>query len=346
MLFNRICQRLPSLRLLHPCTSKPRLTSLIVLASCFLVFACEAPLVLDKVSAQHDKALQRTDFYQAFAQNDQVAALVGNSGVVLTSDDAQTWARTILPGEPALLDIDNCPDQRLIALSFNNKVWVSSAKGDNWTAIDIPTNEQLMTIDCAPNGDWWVAGGYSTFLHSSDAGNSWQSSTLDEDAIVTNLVFLTQTDAIATAEFGMILASQDGGASWDFSGYLPDEFYPHSAYFTNMSEGWVGGLNGFIYHTTDGGNSWQQQSADSAIPIYQFVQADGVLYALGDNATVLSLNDTKWHVIQPATAPVYLRAALYFKNKLLVAGGRGMFLTLDPNIAALPADEMEQKDGI
>ncbi|GAC18657.1 WD40/YVTN/BNR-like repeat-containing protein [Paraglaciecola arctica] len=301
---------------------------------------------MDKVTAYREKPLQRTDSYQAFAKNDQVAVLVGNNGVVLTSHDAKTWSRTILAGMPSLIDIASCPDQRLIALSFDNQVWVSNINGDDWISIEVPTQEQLMTIDCAPNGNWWVAGGFSTFLHSANDGQNWQTTSLDEDAIITNLVFISEQDAVATAEFGMILVTENGGISWDLIGFLPDEFFPHSTHFATTAEGWVGGLNGFVYHTKDGGRNWLRQSADSSVPIYQFVQVDDALYALGDNATVMKLAGSNWQTVQPPTAPVYLRAALHFNGKLLVAGGRGMLLALDPNVVIVSAGKAEQSDEI
>ena len=312
----------------------------LILSSIFLT-GCEAPLVMDKVTSQLEQPMQRTDFYQAFASNEKIAVLVGTNGVVLTSSDTTTWNRHILPEKPSLLAIDACPDQTFIALSFDNHIWVSSPNGNDWYSVQIDTQEQLMTIDCAPNGEWWVAGGFSTFLRSNDKGLTWQSSTLEEDAIITNLVFLSEQEAVATAEFGMLLLTNDGGRSWTISGFMPDEFYPHTAHFTSTSQGWVGWLNGFIYYTNDSGNTWQKQNIDSAAPIYQFENVNGDLFALGDNATVLKFSNNHWKTIQPATAPVYLRAALSFNNSLLVAGGRGVFMNIDPNVKALTANETE-----
>ena len=312
----------------------------IVMSSLFLS-GCEAPLVMESVTSQLKQPMQRTDFYQAFASNDQSAVLVGSNGVVLTSPDATAWTRTVLNGKPSFLDVDSCPDKSFIALSFDNHIWVANSDGDDWSPIEIDSQEQLMTIDCAPNGDWWVAGAFSTFLSSSDNGQTWQSSTMEEDAIITSLVFLSELEGVATAEFGMLMVTKDGGNFWEISGFMPADFYPHAAYFKSTSEGWVGGLNGFIYYTNDAGESWQQQSVDSTVPIYQFEDADGVLFALGDNATVLKLTDDQWITVQPASAPIYLRAALSFKERLLVAGGRGMFMTIDPKAATSSIDRTE-----
>lgn len=315
-------------------------TVVLIISSIFLS-GCEAPLLMDKVSSQLEQPMQRTDFYQAFASNEKTAVLVGSNGVVLTSSDTTTWQRKILTEKPSLLDIDTCPDETFIALSFDNHIWVSDQHGDNWSPIPIDTQEQLMTIDCAPNGDWWLAGGFSTFLRSNDKGLTWQSSTLEEDAIITNLTFISAQQAVATAEFGMLLVTSDGGQSWAISGFMPDEFYPHAAHFISTSEGWVGGLNGFIFYTNDSGNTWERQHVDSAAPIYQFENVNEDLFALGDNATVLKLTGKQWKTIQPATAPVYLRAALSFNSSLFVAGGRGMFMKVDLAAEALSMDQTE-----
>jgi|TARA_A200000113_G_scaffold225933_1_gene248832 photosystem II stability/assembly factor-like uncharacterized protein len=320
---------------------KTRVFAVFFIIGAIFLPGCEAPLVMDKVSSQLKQPMQRTDFYQAFASNEEIAVLVGTNGVVLTSSDTTTWNRKILNEKPSLLAIDTCPDETFIALSFDNHIWVSSSNGDDWSSIQIDTQEQLMTVDCAPNGEWWVAGGFSTFLRSNDKGLTWQSSSLEEDAIITNLFFLSAHEAVATAEFGMLLVTNDGGRSWTISGFMPDEFYPHAAHFTSTSQGWVGGLNGFIYYTNDSGSTWQQQNADSAAPIYQFENVNGDLFALGDNATVLKFTDNHWKTIQSATAPVYLRASLSFNNNLLVAGGRGMFMKIDPSITALLVNETE-----
>lgn len=322
-------------------TIKAHMIMVLFVISTLLLSGCESPLVLEKVNAQNKQPIQRTDFYQAFASNDDVSVLVGNSGLILTSLDGQIWSRKVLDEKPSFIAIDSCPDKSFIALSFDNHIWKSSTNANTWSSIKIDSQEQLMTLDCAPNGDWWVAGGFSTLIRSSDNGHSWHSITLDEDTIITDVHFLSELEAVATAEFGMLITTNDGGLNWEIKGYMPGEFYPHAAYFTSISEGWVGGLNGFIFYTNDAGNSWQQQSVDSTAPIYQFEYIDGEIFALGDNATVLKFNGTKWVTIMHPSAPVYLRAALYFKQKLLVAGGRGMLKTIDPNIAALSVQVQE-----
>lgn len=304
-----------------------------VIACCsltWLLAGCEAPLNLEAVRAQQAQSIQRIDFYQSMVTNGDELIAVGNNGLVISSADGEVWQRQILKDAASLLTVDACPSGETIALSFDNNIWLKQPQASQWQSIAIPTNEQLMDVTCAPDGSWWVAGSFSTIMHSRDKGASWETFSLQEDTIITNIAFLNETDAVASAEYGMILTSTDGGQNWDLTGYLPDEFYPHGMHFTSLETGWVSGLNGYIYATQDGGESWVREPVDTAVPVYQLVSANDQLLGLGENTTVLRRNDDgNWQTIVSPSAPVYLRAAATSADGVThIAGGRGVFLAL------------------
>lgn len=243
-----------------------------------LLTGCEAPLNLEAVRQQSQQAIQRTDFFQSVARNDQIVAIAGNNGALLVSENGGSdWQRVPVQTTESFLSLDACPDGSFIALTFNNQLWHGNPAGTQWTAHELPSQEQMMTADCAPDGTWWAGGSFTTLQSSSDQGTTWQETSLNEDAILTNLQFLDPETALATGEYGLVLKTLDGGETWDYAGYLPDEFYPHAAYFESADEGWVGGLNGFIYHTTDGGETWdrQQRRAYRLWPAGSAVRAPG-----------------------------------------------------------------------
>ncbi|WP_202967442.1 YCF48-related protein [Pseudomonas abietaniphila] len=317
---------------------RARSTLCTLLLPCALV-GCEADLNLAGVAKEAAQASHRTDFYQAMASTSQVTLLAGNSGVMLVSrDQGQSWSRQVIADGRSLIDLDACADGSFIALSFDNHLWHSSDLGLTWSEFVLPTEEQMLTAACAPNGSWWVAGGLTTLLGSHDQGANWTENSLGEDAMLTNLQFIDDEHAVATGEFGLLFASQDGGAHWQLAGTLPDEFYPHASYFRSPEEGWVGGLNGFIYHTTDAGQSWQRQSTPSSAPIFGFLASDNGLFAVGDHSSVLQLAGEQWQTLPTPDAPVYLRAITAdTAQRLIVAGGRGLLLTLDTAPSAMPA---------
>lgn len=298
---------------------------------------CEAPLNLDAVHQQSQQAIQRTDFYQAVADNDQVIVVAGNTGVLLARPHgSEHWQRVAAPTHDSFIDLDSCPDGSFVALTFSNQVWHGDASASHWTTHDLPSSEQMMALTCAPDNAWWTAGSFTTLQHSADQGASWQEVSLQEDAILTNVQFLDADTAIATGEYGLLLKSEDGGSHWEIGGYLPDEFYPHASHFRSADEGWVGGLNGFIYHTTDGGQSWTRQATDTSVPVFGFVTGGHELLALGDNSTVLRLQGNQWRSVDTPNQPLYLRGGVLLENRqLLAAGGRGLLLNLDIPTAVL-----------
>lgn len=305
-----------------------------------LLTGCEAPLNLEAVREQSQQAIQRTDFFQSLAQNDQVVAMAGNSGALLVSrNDGQDWQRIAVSTSESFLSLDTCPDGSFIALTFDNQLWHGNSAGTDWTPHQLPSQEQMMTATCAPDGAWWTGGSFTTLQSSSDQGATWNETTLNEDAILTNLQFIDRETAIATGEYGLVLRTEDGGQTWDYAGYLPEEFYPHAAHFESVEEGWVGGLNGFIYHTTDGGETWSRQPTDTSMPVFGFIDASNNLFALGDNATVLSLRNGQWQSLATPNQPLYLRDGVLLKNRqLLVAGGRGLLLHLDIPVANMASN--------
>ena len=307
----------------------PRTTA--VLATSLLITACEAPLDLNAVRSAAEQPSKRTDFYQAMARNDQTIVVAGNDGVLLTSaDEGTTWKRRSLATQSSFLAMDTCPDGSFIALTFDNQIWQGNPTGEQWSATDLPSAEQMMTVACGPNQQWLTAGSFTTVQISEDQGASWEEASLYEDAIINNLQFLNDEQAIATGEYGLVLLSEDGGLSWDIAGYAPDEFYIHTSHFLDADTGYIGGLNGFIYYTTDGGNDWQQMPADTQAPVFGFVAIGQDLFALADNATVLRLENERWVRVSASDQPLYLRAGVALADqRLLVAGGRGLLFDLD-----------------
>ena len=65
-----------------------------------------------------------------------------------------------------------------------------------------------------------------------------------------------------------MIRTQDGGLSWNPVSYIPNEFYPQSAWFRNAQQGWVTGLTGSILRTDDGGLNWQTETSGVEVPLY------------------------------------------------------------------------------
>jgi photosystem II stability/assembly factor-like uncharacterized protein len=315
---------------------RPRLSLSLkpVLMSMMLVglSACEANLDLTGVASQRQLSVKRTDQFMAMTASADQVTLVGDSGVIVSSDDdGKNWSRTIVNPGSSFIDIDTCPDNTIAALSFDKQVWTGVAiQPSSWASHTIDTIEDLQSITCAKDNSYWVTGSFSSLFHSQDGGESWKHSTMDEDALFTKIQFFDQDNGYVGGEFGTFFKTSDGGNSWTRAGIIGEEFYPLDIWFKDPLNGWAVGLNSIIFSTTDGGDSWSLQEVNyQGVPIYKIVGNNQHVYAIGDQGTVLTLRGTKWHNVESPKTPVYLNSGqILNSNQLLVAGGWGTILTI------------------
>ena len=295
-----------------------------------LGLGCEAKLDLTGVEKEMAKSSVRTDQYQEMVANQGVLTIVGSQGLVLVSEDqGATWQRHIVEGKPNFIGLSVCPDKSLIALSFDKRVWRTTDHGRTWTGKPVDTPEDVMDVYCAPDGSYWITASFSTLLHSTDQGDTWQVDSLGEDALMTHIEFFDETVGIVAGEFGLFYKTTDGGATWESAGTIGNELYPLAVYFKNESTGWVGGLSGVIVKTSDGGANWTLQRTEVASPIFNFVSDGQDLYAVGDQGSILVLQDNLWRKVKSPAIPVYLRDGYVINNdKILVAGGWGALFSV------------------
>ncbi len=308
--------------------------------------ACESRLVLDHVVEQQQKALQRTDLFQASTANNEVIVVVGNYGVIVVSnDDGQSWQRQKLEPQSSLIDVTNCPDGSLVALAMEGQVWVSQDNGSSWTEHDMVTAEVPQALTCDPSGHLWVVASYGTILSSPDLGVNWEAQSFDEDMILTHIQFFNSSDGLLTGEFGTLALTRDGGQSWERAEPVPAEFYPMASLFLDMEHGWVAGLNGTVFHTSDGGKIWVKQVSDTSAPLYRLVYSGGKIYAAGDLGTLLEYrmqngaqdkNNTNGRWVQSSIdvgSRSFLRAVQPLPDgSLVVGGGAGVLKVVGPGV--------------
>lgn len=191
-------------------------------------------------------------------------------------------------------------------------------------ALESPEPPQAITCDAA--GRLWVVGGFSTILVSDDGGKSWQDRSIGEDLILTAIQFPDADHGYALGEFGSVYATVDGGESWSTLPPIPGEFYPQAALFTDAAHGWVVGLDGAVMHTADGGQNWSKQPSGTQVGLFGLAaMPGGRVVAVGDRATVLSIDGNAWTPAQSpqAGAPFLTSAVATGPDTILAAGAAG-----------------------
>ena len=323
---------------------------LFILLTCFVLTACEAPLVLDGVEQAKKEPIHRTDRIQAIASIDNDVLVVGVGFILNSTDSGKTWVRTSPEGLPALIGAVICPNKTQVAISAEKQAWVSVDSGKTWTENDLQTEEAPQYISCSPDNKLWVTGSFSTFLNSSDNGKTWQQSSLDEDLIFTFIQFFDEQNGIAIGEFGSVYNTVDGGESWVINEeMIPNEFYPLAVSFADRDHGWIGGSSGLIFRTEDAGKTWIKEETGSEAPIYGLLAKGEDVYAVGGFGTFLErkqLEDgtAKWVTSNAVSTRFYLRAiAPLGDKKIILGGGAGTLrLLVDDGSGRLVAANTEQ----
>lgn len=112
-----------------------------------------------------------------------------------------------------------------------------------------------------------------TIVKTADGGLTWMPQSVPVVETLRNVDFIDSSNGWAVGENGVILHTVDGGAHWtQQSTGVTDEF--RGVVFVNASQGWATSFRaihydyngdpddwrGRIWHTTDGGQTWQPQS--------------------------------------------------------------------------------------
>lgn len=297
-----------------------------------LVGGCEARLDLSGVEQERDQVVRRTDQLLTIQRSAADTLIVfGNNGLILRKVSAtDQWQRTQLaPEKPNFIDATTCPDGTLASLSYERGLWHSQDDGVTWTHAAIPFEEDLQAITCTANNTLWLVGSFSSLINTSDRGATWIDLSLGEDAMLTSITFTSADQGFAAGEFGVFLTTQDGGANWQQPDPIQNDFYPLTLHFEDAMRGWAGSLNGLIMATTDGGQTWYKQITETDAPIYGFIDTPAGLLAVGNQSTLLTLNQERWlRRPVPTEIPTYLRAGVVLANTLFVVGGKGTLLAL------------------
>ncbi len=306
-----------------------------------LVAACQAPLDLSGVEATRKQPIRRTDVFQAVVDAPDGTLLAGNDGLmVLKPADGSAMQRQILTQPdhfpPVLIAMTRCPDGRVFALGSDKSLWTRTGK-DHWTAGKVPTDEAVLTLTCSPAGTLWIGAGFATLLHSTDGGRNWESTSFDDDLQFTEVHFPSAQTGFALGEFGTVMRTRDGGKSWQRAGSPSEEFYPLSAWFRDDLHGWAGSLDGAIYATADGGDSWVHEASGTRAPIYGLTGDAQNVYAVGNFGVFLVRRDGHWQPGPHSGTRGFLRAFSRAADGTLTFAGQSFAGRYQPQTGTVSA---------
>jgi photosystem II stability/assembly factor-like uncharacterized protein len=180
---------------------------------------------------------------------------------------------------------------RLIAVGQRGHIVVSDDAGTTWKQASVPVSSDLTAVFFADADHGWAVGHDGVVLHSDNGGESWQLQ-LDgrqaNDLLLAAMQSKAKADPGSTATKALLAEAQrykEQGADKPFL----------DVWFVNPADGYVVGAYNLIFHTGDGGKTWQPWFDRTDNPkffnLYAMRAVCGELYIVGEGGLIMKLDD-------------------------------------------------------
>jgi photosystem II stability/assembly factor-like uncharacterized protein len=221
------------------------------------------------------------------------AVVVGDKGVVMTSDDGgRTWTRQALKRGAKYFDLYSVaftPDgSRGWAVGDDGVIFRTDDSGTTWTEQKTPAglNSALLKITVNDEQRFCASGEHGVLLCTSDAGATWNLQKF-QDLVFFDVRYSDPNSVWAVGEFATLLHSGDGGKTWEVrNGGEMGKGDPLFSIAFDGQQGLAVGLIGSSLQTNDGGKTWQARELAvgrrSLYTVSPMPNRPGEFYAAGE----------------------------------------------------------------
>jgi photosystem II stability/assembly factor-like uncharacterized protein len=175
-------------------------------------------------------------------------------------------------------------DQALQA--YTGTIVKTTDGGLTWKPQKAEIRETLRNVDFVDDSNGWAVGTNGTILHTTDGGNTWVRQSIDSQDEFRGVSFVNTKDGWASSFHatkqddytkqdtdwkGSVWHTGDGGTSWQRQALPEGASLMNRIKFIDSQEGWAVGIKktgevyagnpvhaGVVYHTADGGNTWEE----------------------------------------------------------------------------------------
>ena len=246
---------------------------------------------------EQDSGVTTELFGLCFVSEDEGWA-VGAEGVILhTMDGGETWARHTAGTEQ---------DLHSVAFATSDEGWVvgqnvllhTMDRGDTWTDLvggrfggrtfefrDLALVDPLNGWISEETGYVWALRDGALSSHASRQLGWMRMS--DVDALDANRAWCAGGRPEGE---GRVYFTVNGGEGWPHTRFdLP----VHAVHFVNAQEGWIVGDRGVVFHSVDGGESWERQESGTDFTALNdvFFVDDREGWAVGNSGLILNTFD-------------------------------------------------------
>lgn len=205
----------------------------------------------------------------SFFLNHNLGWYVSGSTARRTTDGGATWQSGTMPAGSWVYDVDFIDSNN--GWGVGDSVVHTTDGGLTWGTVNLPNQRYLplWTVDFIDSTHGLAGGDVLNFdtyiIGTSDAGATWTDWSNGTNAETLDLSAVDSSHVWASHAFGKVSRTSDGGAHWETRKLSDPYAVMHSIDMADLLNGWTVGQNeeyARIYHTTNGGASWQRQFDD------------------------------------------------------------------------------------
>ncbi len=183
--------------------------------------------------------------------------------IIKTTDRGKTWFAVYTSTGSFFNFIEAIDDNTLFAFntdSWTNKMVMTSDGGAHWRNVSLPTTQKInyASFISATKG-WLSAAENQSLYYTADGGTTWvlKNNTSLTPFFCTMMKFINDSTGYATADQYWTYKTTDSGKIWEPLPRDNSYYYLNNTHteltFLNNNQFWVGGGQGFIELTTNGG---------------------------------------------------------------------------------------------
>lgn len=187
--------------------------------------------------------------------NNNFGVVVGNKTKVFkTTDGGLNWSNVSIGSDILdILDIEILSENKFNASGLQSTIWYTENAGESWHEHSMGMPNPLFAIDFVNENTGMVSGCCGMLMRTTNAGENWsQEVYLTPGFSVHSLKYLTPSKIMIAADAGYIFRTSNNGMNWD-SLAAPNGNDLYGMHFVNENTGWLVGIWGTIYKTTNGG---------------------------------------------------------------------------------------------
>lgn len=267
--------------------------------------------------------------------------------IFTTSDGGNTWNNPQHSPTTAILEAItfHTPTQGW-AVGSNGTILATKDGGGNWTSQTKGEPTTFKTADFVDSSLGWLVGTGGSILHTQDGGETWipqsRSGNLNDGLIsLEDVQFISSTQGWVIGNNqnrnGIVFSTTDGGATWTTLSEFNDAKLI-SVFFMSPQEGWVATEYRGIFHTIDGGKTWEIRPINfqlQSISHVQFIspnQGWAVGYNMAQGGIILKTLEDKSSWKMQASFPAEIFTAIHFPSDSIgwvVGKGGKIYSTTD-----------------